>query len=62
MKNPYRKKITGTINISIYCILILELQSIPNRPIKSINMQTVTGILQEQVTEYVDINHNNSRN
>lgn len=25
-------------------------------------MQTVTGILQEQVTEYVDIIHNNSRN
>lgn len=25
-------------------------------------MQTVTGLLQEQVTEYVDIIHNNSRN
>lgn len=25
-------------------------------------MHTVTGILQEQVTEYVDIIHNNSRN
>lgn len=25
-------------------------------------MQTVTGLLQEQVTEYVNIIHNNSRN
>lgn len=63
MKNPYRKKFTINKSISIHIyILILNLQSIPNRSIKDINKQTVTGILQEQVTEYVDIIHNNSRN